>query len=245
MQAVVQALGRALRSQLRRPMLALLLVPFVAAIVLWVLFAWLFWDPLLQWLHASLFAGDGWVASGLNWLAESGLPALGSVLPVVTALLLVVPLMVATGVVLVAVLAMPFVLKHLGAHDYPDVVALGSLGIATSVSNAVGAAAVFAVGYVLTLPLWFIPPLALVVPWLWWSWLTTRLMSTDALLEHATTEERRALIRRHRSRFFALGMVVSALNFFPPFLLVAPVFSALAFGHYALQAVRDSRRLAL
>ncbi|UCE32692.1 MAG: EI24 domain-containing protein [Burkholderiales bacterium] len=226
-------------------MLALLVVPFLAAVLLWLLTAWLFWDPVLAWLHAALFEGDGWIASGLSWLTGSGLPALGETLPVLIALLVLVPLMVASGVVLVAVIAMPIVMRHLGARDYADVAASGSLGLGTSLWNGLTSIVLFALGYLLTLPLWLIPPLALVLPWLWWSWLTARVMRIDALLEHARPEEREALIAAHRGRFFVLALVVSALNFFPPFMLIAPVFSALAFGHFALQALRDSRRPAL
>ena len=82
----------------------------------------------------------------------------------------------------------------------------------------------------------------LIVPWLWWGWLTARLMRFDSLVEHADTQERRELIQRHRRSFLLLGLLVSALNYIPPLFLVTPVLSALAFAHYSLALLRVERR---
>lgn len=43
----------------------------------------------------------------------------------------------------------------------------------------------------LTLPLWLIPPLALLLPPLILGWLTYRVMAHDVLAEHADAAERR------------------------------------------------------
>ena len=57
------------------------------------------------------------------------------------------------------------------------------------------------------MPLWFVPPLVLIVPPLIWGWLTYRVMGFDVLAEHASREERRQLharaplaAARHRRR---------------------------------------------
>ena len=49
-----------------------------------------------------------------------------------------------------------------------------------------------------------IPPLALIVPWLWWGWLTARLMRFDSLVEHATAEERERLIREYHNTNYSV-----------------------------------------
>jgi len=152
-----------------------------------------------------------------------------------------VPMMFATAVVLVAVFAMPVVIRFLGGGAYRDVERRGSLALAASVWNALSAGVLFVLGYLATLPLWLIPPLALVVPWLWWSWLTARTMRFDSLAEHASGEERRAAIALQRREYFALALLVGALNYVPPLFLVTPVLSALAFGHYSLALLRERR----
>jgi hypothetical protein len=46
------------------------------------------------------------------------------------------------------------------------------------------------VALILTVPLWLVPPLALVIPPVIWGWLTAQVMTYDALAEHASLEER-------------------------------------------------------
>jgi len=239
-QRVLAAFGRAVASQLHPKMLSLLVVPFVLAIVFWVLTAYLVWTPLTDWLQGWLFGG-GLLARGAEWAAGYGLAGLRDWIPALIALLLVVPVMFATAVVLIAVFAMPVVVRHLGGGAYRDVERLGSLSVAASVWNAASASLLFVAGYLLTLPLWLIPPLALVVPWLWWSWLTARVMRFDSLVEHADAGERKAAIASRRSEYFVLALLVTALNYVPPLFLITPVLSALAFTHYSLALLREQR----
>lgn len=240
MQRVLTAFGRAIVSQLHPKMLALLVIPFVLAIVFWILTAWLVWAPLTDGLQGWLFDA-GWMARFDAWAASLGVGGLRDWIPALLALLLVVPVMFATAVVLIAVLAMPVVIRHLGSGAYRDVARRGSPSIAASVWNAVSSTALFAAGYVLSLPLWLIPPLALLVPWLWWSWLTARVMRFDSLVEHAGAAERRPAIVARRRDYFVLALLVTALNYVPPLFLITPVLSALAFGHYSLALLRERR----
>ena len=182
MERVLKAFARAVLSQLHPKMLALLLLPFVVSIVFWVGTAALAWDPLTGWLSASLF-DDGWLASVAGWAEGIGLGGLRSWIPALIAILLVVPASWVTAVVLVAVFAMPLVMRFLAGRDYPGGARRGTQSPLPGAWNAVAAVAVFAVGYLATLPLWLIPPLAFVVPWLWWSWLTARVMRLDSLVD--------------------------------------------------------------
>lgn len=241
MDRALSAFLRALASQLHPKMLALLLVPFVVAVVFWGVVALLLWTPLIEWLGVALFEGDGALAWTYAQAERLGLAGLRDVVAVAVALMLVVPLMFVTALVIIAVFSMPAVNRHLGDGPYRDVERRGSWSVAASAWNALAGTAIFVTGYLLTLPLWLVPPLAFIVPWLWWGWLTSRLMRFDSLVEHADPQERRALIARHRGRFFALGMMVTALNYIPPLFLVTPVLSALAFAHYSLAVLRDER----
>jgi hypothetical protein len=240
MQRVLAAFGRAVVSQLHPKMLALLVVPFVLAIVFWVLTAWLVWTPLTGWLQGWMFDG-GFMARVDGWAASYGLTGLRDWIPALVALLFVVPVMFATAVVLIAVFAMPAVVRHLGGGAYRDVERLGSMAVAASVWNAASSSLLFVAAYLVSLPLWLIPPLALVVPWLCWSWLTARVMRFDSLVEHASPAERRAAISTRRGEYFVLALLVTALNYVPPLFLVTPVLSALAFCHYSLAVLREQR----
>ena len=241
---VIAAFGRGVASQLTPRMLALLVVPFAVAIGFWILSAWFLWDPVTAWFQSLVFQGDGWMARGYRWVAQYGLGGLNNWIPDLFAFLLLVPIAIATALALIAVLAMPVVIRYLGNNTYPDLARQGSLALAANLWNVARSLVVFVLGYLATMPLWLIPPLALIVPWLWWGWLTARLMRFDSLVEHASTAEREHLIRADRRAYMLLGLAVAALNYIPPLFLVAPVLSALVFAHYSLSRLREQRRLA-
>jgi hypothetical protein len=72
-------------------------------------------------------------------------------------------------------------------------------------SAACTAAALLAL--VLSIPLWFVPPLVLVLPPLIWGWLTCRVLAFDVLAQHATPAERRQVLRQQRWPLLAMGVV--------------------------------------
>ena len=55
----------------------------------------------------------------------------------------------------------------------------------------------------------------LVLPPLIWGWLTYRVMVYDALSDHATHEERLAIMRRHRTPLLVIGIVSGYLGAAP------------------------------
>ncbi|EWS54601.1 EI24 domain-containing protein [Methylibium sp. T29] len=133
-----------------------------------------------------------------------------------------------------------------------------------SVLYSLGATLLAVGALVISMPLWLVPPLVLLLPPLIWGWLSYRVMSFDALAEHATRDERRELMRVHRLPLLGIGIVTgylgaapalvwavsAALLVFAPVLIVVSVwlytlvfaFSALWFSHYCLaelQALRE------
>jgi len=116
---------------------------------------------------------------------------------------------------------------------------------------------------VVSMPLWLIPPLVLILPPLIWGWLTYRVMSYDALAEHASPEERDELLRIHRLPLMGVGVLcgylgaapaivwASGLLFAAAFFVLVPIaiwiytlvfaFSALWFAHYCLDALAQLR----
>jgi hypothetical protein len=115
----------------------------------------------------------------------------------------------------------------------------------------------------ISIPLWFIPPLILILPPLIWGWLTYRVMSFDALAVHASVEERKALMKKHRSNLLVIGVISGYLGAAPSlvwasgalfaaaFVILVPVaiwiytlvfgFASLWFSHYCLDALAQMR----
>jgi hypothetical protein len=135
---------------------------------------------------------------------------------------------------------------------------------AGSAFGALWATVVALVALLLSIPLWFVPPLVLVLPPLIWGWLTYRVMTYDVLAEHASADERRELVRRHRMTLLGIGVLTGYLGAAPSVvwasgaiaIVFAPVlvpvavwiytlvfaFAALWFAHFALAALQALRR---
>jgi hypothetical protein len=115
----------------------------------------------------------------------------------------------------------------------------------------------------LTLPVWWIPPLFAIFPPLLWGWLTMRLMAYDVLLNHASSEERNQLLEEHRWTLLGMGVIAGMIGAVPTFfwatsvfaLVLFPfvsfvalwiyslifIFSALWFSHFLLNALKKLR----
>ena len=73
MTRVFAAFLRSIASQLHPRMLALLVGPFVVAVVFWAIVALFAWDPLVEFLRVEFFEGSGAVNALFGWAASFGL----------------------------------------------------------------------------------------------------------------------------------------------------------------------------
>jgi hypothetical protein len=264
MNAVFTAYGRALRAQLTGRMLLLSVLPVLLSLALWGGLLWLGLQPLLDGLQALFTDYGGFQASG-SVLAMLGLGVLKVMAVPLVAIVLLLPLMIATSLLFIGVAAMPAIARHVGRRQFPDLEQrhggslLGSLGVNLS------ATLVFAVLWLVTLPLYAFPPLAVLAQALLWGRLTARVMSYDALADYASADERLALVRMHRRPLLAIGVVSGLAGALPgiawiggalisvvlfPFLaalsiwlyVVIFIFTGLWFQYYCLQALADLRR---
>jgi Etoposide-induced protein 2.4 (EI24) len=234
------AIGKAIVSQLQPSMLALLVMPWLVAFLFWGVFIYFSWLPITAAIGDFIFGGDanGWLMSLVNrWGMANAKPALSGTLTIVFFL----PLAFATAMVLVAVLAMPAVIRHLSAQGYSGLEKLGSFSIAASIWNSAKALLVFIPGYLLTIPLWFVPIIGLAVPLFWWAWLNSRIMRFDSLVEHASIQERSLYIKQYAKQYWLIAAVIGLLNYIPPLFILTPVLSALAFAHFSLGLLRFNR----
>lgn len=234
------AFRRALVSQCHPKMLLAIFMPLLIAVLGAILLLWGFWTPLTHWLDTQ---ASGWgVLNHIDqWMLAIGLFSIKLYLVPLMAAGILLPVAGIMGLVIAAIFVMPIVLKHLEARDYSGLKRQGQFSTAVSVWNAVWVGTVFAVGWLLTMPLWLIPPLALVLPVLWWAFAFSGMLKVDAVIEHASAQERRILWRRHKKQFWLIGLCLSLINLFPPAWIILPVFSALVFAHYGLEALRQLR----
>ena len=237
---VGQAFRRAAASQLHPRMLAALFLPFVIAFLGAVLLLWFFWQPLTGWLdHEASSWGLFNTVDG--WLVAVGLFSLKLWLVPLMAVGLLLPMAGILGLAIAAVFVMPIVLHHLEHRDYQGLVRQGRHTTALGVWNAVWVGAQFCLGWLFTMPLWLLPPMALVLPVFWWAFALNRMLRVDAMIEHAGAAERRLLWRRHNRQLWLIAACLAVINLIPLFWLVMPVFSALVYAHFCLEAIRRLR----
>ena len=241
MSNVFVAFARALASQFHPRMLALLLAPALAALVLWGLLAWFAWAPLTAWLTSVFFPGAGVLDWMYAWGPLVGLGGLKGFVIALVAAMLLAPVLLVTTMLITALVCAPVVNRHLANGVYQPMARHGSGAVWGSLGNALWSSALFCAGYLITMPLWLLPPLGVIVPWLWWGWLTARVMRFDSLADHADAQERRMLIESNPRGYLLLGLIVATLNYVPPLFLLTPVLGALAFGHYSFGRLRELR----
>jgi hypothetical protein len=236
MAEVMLALMRSLAT-LARPRIWLLMVgPAVVALVAWI--------GLTIFLLDSLIAGFITLPP-MSWLTGWGAVWLAKLFAVLGGWLLILAATYVTAMLLAAVFILPLLLNHVAAADYPELARMGKDSVTASTWNSVSAALLFIAGWLLTLPLWLIPGLGLILPMFWMAWLNRRTFTYDALAVHATDEEWRELRRRHAAPLLMLGITLALVAHIPLLGLLAPTLAALAYIHYALEALRKMRQGAI
>ncbi|HMN20804.1 MAG TPA: EI24 domain-containing protein [Ottowia sp.] len=266
MPLLLDSFWRAVAYCLYPRIIVLSLLPLALLLGVGLGLGWLYWGAALAalaaWLDASVVFSMLW-----GWLAHLGAGGVREVVAPVLLVLLVTPLLVVLALLLVALLMTPAVLRLVAARRFAGLERRGSGSMAGSLLWSLGHTLVALLALLISLPLWLVPPLILVLPPLIWGWLTYRVMSYDALDQHASADERRTLLRRHRLPLLVIGIVCGYLGAAPAlvwasltlfavaFPLLIPLgvwiytlvfaFSSLWFTHYclaALQAQRDRER---
>jgi len=235
------AFWRALKSQCHPRMIFALFLPVMVTLLIGFVLLWLGWTPLTDWLSRQLI--ESAVPGAIEPLISvTGFMALKAWLIPIAAFIILMPMVGIVGLAVAAIWVMPLVLAHVGRRDYPDVTPKGRHAVVLSVWNAIWVSVIFLFGWLITLPLWLIPPLGLVLSLFWWSFAFSRMMRVDALVDHASPVERKVLWRDRSIGFWLLGLACAVLNLFPPAWVFLPVFSGLVFSHYSFEALRQLRQ---
>ena len=129
---------------------------------------------------------------------------------------------------------MPGLVTFVAQRYYPGLERQHGGTVTGSVVNSVIAITVFTLLWVVTLPLWFTGIGALIVPVINSAYLNQRIFRHDALSDHASRGELRALNRDNRRKLYLLGLLLAVFFYVPFFNVLAPALTGLAFTHYQL-----------
>jgi hypothetical protein len=262
MSLFLDSFWRAVAYCLHPRVIALSILPLVIMVVLSLGLGYFYWDAAVDWVRAGLESSD-LMNSVWGWLQNVGAGRLKTVVAPLVVIFAMTPLIVLLSLLLVAVLMAPALASLVAERRFAQLERKRGGSFAMSVAWSLGSTLLALIALVISLPLWLVPPLILVLPPLIWGWLTYRVMSFDALAEHASGEERRELIRTHRMWLLGIGVLTGYLGAAPSivwasgalfaaaFVILVPLaiwiytlvfaFSSLWFSHYCLAALERLR----
>ncbi len=263
MQLMFNSFWRALSYCLFPRVIGLSFLPLAVMVVAAFGLGYVYWESAVAGVAAWLQATE-LTQSALNWLDSVGWASLRSVIAPMAVLFMATPVIVVLSLLLVAVFMTPAMVGLVAKRRFVHLQRFHGGSLVTSVLWSVGSTLLAVIALLVSIPLWFIPPLILVVPPLIWGWLTYRVFTFDALAEHATKAERELIFERHRLPLLAIGVISGYMGAAPSllwasgamFIALAPLLvplaiwvytlvfalSSLWFAHYALSALDTLRR---
>ena len=264
MHMIFDALWRALADCLRGKVIAWSLFPLALVIALAALVGVFWWDGWVLTVQSWL-EGATWLQWLWSWMG-SGTHTASAVAAAVVVILAVSPVLIMVALAVVAVVMTPQMVELVAQRRFAHLQRKRGGGWVSSAFWAMGSTAVALLALLLSVPLWLVPPLVLILPPLIWGWLTYRVMTFDALAEHASKAERQVIFEAHRYRLILMGVIcgyigaapsivwASGLVFAAAFWVLIPIavwiyalvlaFSSLWFAHYALAALYSLRATA-
>ncbi len=243
--------------------IALSILPLIIMVAISWGAGYFFWDAALVTVRTQL-EGLDLVNTMIRWLEGLGLSNLRIVLAPVVVLFLAIPVIVITSLLFVAWLMTPAMVALVAERRFAKLERKKGGSMVASVFWSLGSTLLAVIAMLVSIPLWLIPPLILVLPPLIWGWLTYRVMSYDSLVDHASPEERRQIIKDHKTNLLSIGVISGYLGAAPSvlwasgamFIAMAPIlvpvaiwmytlvfaFSSLWFAHYTLAALEQLRK---
>ncbi len=263
MNKLLDAFWRAAMYCLHPRVIALSFLPLIIMVVISLGLGYFFWEDALASVRGGLESYE-LLSTMVRWLEGLGLGNLRVVLAPALLLFLAIPVIVIASLLFVALLMTPAMVALVAERRFPLLERQRGGSLMASLFWSLSSTLLAAVALIVSIPLWLIPPLILILPPLIWGWLTYRVMSYDALVEHASADERREIFRLHRTRLLAIGVLSGYLGAAPSliwasgamFIAMAPIlvpvaiwiytlvfaFSSLWFAHYCLAALEQLRK---
>ncbi len=255
---LIDSFWRAVAYCARPRVLLLSLLPLLVMGVAALLLGHFYWDAAVStvtaWINASGLMGSLW-----RWLSAWGAGDFPAMLAPFVVLAVAVPLVVLASLLVVATLMTPALVNLVAQHRFAALERRRGASFLHSLAWSLFSMLLALLALLASMPLWFVPPLVLILPPLIWGWLTYRVMAFDALAEHADAAERARILEHHRVPLLVIGLVTGYLGAAPAivwasgvvfaaaFVVLIPVgiwiytlvfaFSSLWFAHYCLSAL--------
>ena len=262
MKPLLDSFWRAAAYCLHPRVIALSLLPLALMVAIALGLGYFYWDDAIDSVRATFESWSIYVTL-TDWLVGIGLSGLKSAVAPLVVVFLVTPVIVVGSLLAVAVLMSPSLLSLVAERRFPALEKKRGGSFFASAFLSLVTTVIALLALLVSIPFWLIPPLVLILPPLIWGWLTYRVMSYDMLAEHASRDERKTLLRRHRGSLLGIGVLTGYLGAAPSlvwasgvlFLAMAPLlvpvaiwiytlvfaFSALWFAHYLLAALEALR----
>lgn len=259
---LLDSFWRAAAYCLHPRVIALSLLPLLVMALLAGGLHYFYWDAGVQLVRAQL-ESSSWLSSLWLWLQNWGFKDLPALVAPLLVILAVTPAVVMAALLLVGTLMTPALVSLVAQRRFAQLERKRGGTLLLGLGWMLGSTLLALLGLLLSMPLWLIPPLVLLLPPLIWGWLTFRVMVFDALAEHADSQERRAILTRHRWSLLLMGVVsgylgaapgivwASGVVFAAAFIVLIPLalwiytlvlaFSSLWFAHFCLAALQQLR----
>ncbi len=263
MNKLLDSFWRAAIYCLHPRVIALSVLPLVIMTALSLGLGYFFWEDALSAMRSNL-ESYALIGTMVQWLEGLGLSSLRLVLAPALLLFLAIPVIVIISLLFVAMFMTPTMVALVAERRFARLERKKGGSFLASLAWSLGSTLLAVVALLLSMPLWLVPPLILVLPPLIWGWLTYRVMSYDALVDHASRDERREIFKEHRLPLLAIGVLSGYLGAAPSliwasgamFVAMAPIlvpvaiwiytlvfaFSSLWFAHYTLAALEQLRK---
>ena len=262
MRLFLDSFWRALAYCLMPRVMVLSLLPLAMLLVLSVSWGYFYWSPTQEWVRQMLASWQV-LQSMLDWLQSNGVGDLQSVMVPLVVIFAITPMLVVISLLAVSLMMTPALVDLVVQRRFAHLALKHGGTTLTSLAWTVGSTLIALVAMVISLPLWAVPPLMFIVPPLIWGWLSYRVMVFDALVMHASREERLAIGRQHRMWLLLIGVLTGYMGALPSlvwasgavfaaaFLVLIPLaiwvyalvfaFTSLWFTHYSLAALEALR----
>jgi CysZ protein len=234
---VLGALGYGLINLFHPRMLWLMVWPMLVSLAVWGTAALIVWTRMALWLAGIL---RQWIEPALGFVrldfGDAALIAANVIL-----FLLFVPLVYLTALFILGIFGMQKMVDHVAGRVYPQLGRKHGGGTVGSVGNGLVAFGGMLGLFIVSLPLWLLPPLWPLIPLVIFAWVNQRLLRYDALAEHADRAEMARLFRERRGALYLLGFLLALFAFVPLVGFIGPVVFGLAFIRYLLGALIELR----
>ena len=186
-------------------MLWLMVWPMLVALAIWGTAALFLWARLAIWLAGVL---RPWIEPTLGYVrldfGDAAMIAANVVL-----FLLFVPMVYLTALFILGIFGMQKMVEYVAARSFPHLERRHGGTTMGSVWNGIVAFVGMLLLFIVSLPLWILPPLWPLIPLAILSWVNQRLLRYDALAEHADMAEMQRLFSERRGSLYLMGALLA------------------------------------